>query len=183
MYRLYRVRDIVRIPPSYFGKPIEEAAYEILRKQYEGSVTSNLGIIATIIDVSVNPNGRLIMGDAATYHTVEYTLLAFHPFQKEVVEGEVNTVISQGLFVNLGAQDGFIHISQIADEKVEYDPSRPGFVLKQSKRVIERGDVVRARIYTTATLRGKGLRVHLTMRQPMMGKIEWLKTTAKSSGE
>jgi len=181
VYRLYRIRDVVRIPPNSFNKPVEESAYEILRKEYEGAITSNLGIIVAIIDVNVNPNGKILMGDGATYHDVEYTVLAFNPFQKEVVEGEVNTIIPQGLFVNLGAQDGFIHISQIADEKVEYDPSRPGFVLKQSRRVLEKGDIVRARIYAISVMRGKGLRVHLTTRQPMMGKIDWIKKSERAT--
>jgi DNA-directed RNA polymerase subunit E' len=175
VYRLYRVKDVVRIPPDKFNEPLEESAFEVLRKQYEGVITSNMGIIVTIIDVKVDPLGKIIMGDGATYHDVEYTVLAFNPFQKEVVEGEINTIIPQGVFVNLGAQDGFIHISQIADERIEYDPTRPGFVLKDTRRILEKGDHVRARIYAISLMRGKGLRIQMTMRQPMMGKIEWIR--------
>ncbi len=175
VYKLYRVKDVVRIPPSDFDKPLEESAFEVLRRQYEGAITSNMGIIVTIVNVNVNPVGKILMGDGATYHDVEYTVLAFNPFQKEVVEGEINTIIPQGVFVNLGAQDGFIHVSQIADERIEYDPTRPGFVLKQTRKILEKGDKIRARIYALSIMRGKGLRIQMTMRQPMMGKIEWIK--------
>jgi len=175
VYRLYRVRDIIRIPPSEFDKPLEEAAYNVLRRQYEGVISSKVGVIVAILDLKINPEGTILMGDGAVYFEVEYTILAFNPFQKEVVEGEVVTIIPQGLFVNLGAQDGFIHLSQISDEKVEYDPTRPGFVLKDSKRIVEKGDVVRARIYTLAASSDKGFRIHLTMRQPYMGKVDWYK--------
>ncbi|OYT37939.1 MAG: DNA-directed RNA polymerase [Desulfurococcales archaeon ex4484_58] len=187
VYRIYRVRDIVRIPPEKFNKPLEEAAFDELRKNYEGMITKNMGVIVTVLDVKVEPQGRIIIGDGATYHDAEFTLLAFHPFLKEVVEGEINTVLSHGVFVDLGAQDGFIHVSQIADEKIEYDPTRPALILKQSRRLLERGDRVRARIYNIAVLPGKGLRMQLTMRQPLMGKIEWIKKAlekkSKESGK
>jgi len=177
VYKLYRVKGIVRIPPNKFDKPLEEAALEELRNMYEGALTKELGVIVAIADVKIDPLGKIVMGDGATYHNTEFTILAFNPFQKEVVEGEINTIIPQGIFVNLGAQDGFIHISQIADEKIEYDPTRPAFILRESRRMLERGDIVRARIYGVAMMRGKGLRVHMTMRQPLLGKMEWIRRT------
>jgi len=90
-------------------------------------------------------------------------------------EGEIVTVTSYGLFVDLGATDGFIHKSQIADEPIEYDPTRPGLRLADTGRLIERGDSVRARVYNVALLAAKGLRVSLTLRQPYLGKIEWIR--------
>ncbi|ADI32719.1 DNA-directed RNA polymerase [Staphylothermus hellenicus] len=175
VYRLYRIRDVVRIPPEKFSKPLEEAAWEELRQTYEGMITKNLGIIVTVLDVNVDPQGKIIPGDGATYHKAEFTVLAFYPFIKEVVEGRINTVLAHGAFVDLGASDGFIYINQISDEKIDYDPTRPALILRESRRMLERGDAVRARVYNVAPLPGKGLRVQLTMRQPFLGKIEWIK--------
>ncbi|MCD6196871.1 MAG: DNA-directed RNA polymerase [Staphylothermus sp.] len=175
VYRLYRVRDVVRIPPEKFSKPLEEAALEELRKTYEGIITKNMGIIVTVLDAKIEPEGKIIPGDGATYHKAEFTLLAFYPFIKEVVEGEVNTVVAHGVFVDLGASDGFIFINQIADEKIDYDPTRPALILRESRKILEKGDKVRARVYNVAPLPGKGLRVQMTMRQPYLGKIEWIK--------
>ena len=175
VYRIYRVRDVVRIPPDKFGKPLDIAAWEELRRKYEGVITRNMGIIVTVFDVDVDPQGKIIPGDGATYHKVEFTILAFYPFAKEVVEGEVNTVVKNGVFVDLGASDGFVYINQIADERIEYDPTRPALLLRDSKRMIEKGDIVRARVYNVAPLPGKGLRVQLTMRQPYLGNLKWLK--------
>ncbi len=146
----------------------------MLRQQYEGVATNELGIIVAIFNVEVDENGRIVPGDGATYHDVEFDMLVFKPFLREVVEGEVNGVRGQGLFVDLGAVDGFIHISQIADEQIEYDPTRQALILTETRRVIEKGDHVRARVYNVSLLPGKGLRVQLTMRQPYMGKIEWI---------
>ncbi len=174
VYRVYRVRDVVRIPPEKFHKPLNIAAWEELRNNYEGMVTKNMGIIVTVFDVNVEPEGRIIPGDGATYHVAEFNMLVFYPFLKEVVEGEVNTILNHGLFVDLGASDGFVYINQIADERIEYDPTRPAMILRESKRMIEKGDWVRARVYNVAPMPGKGLRVQLTMRQPFMGKVEWI---------
>jgi len=180
VYRLYRVRDVVRIPPNKFNKPLEEAAWEELRRTYEGVITRNVGIIVTVFDVRVNPQGRIVPGDGATYHEAEFNMLVFFPFIKEVVEGEINTIVAHGAFVDLGASDGFVYINQIADERIEYDPTRPALILRETKRMLEKGDWVRARVYNVAPLPGKGLRVQLTMRQPFLGKVEWLEKSKKS---
>jgi DNA-directed RNA polymerase subunit E' len=185
VYKEYTVRDIVRIPPDKFDKPINEAAWEELRATYEGMITKNMGIIVSVYDVNVEPEGRIIPGDGATYHDATFKILVFQPFIKEVVEGEVNTIVGPGLFVDLGASDGFVYVGQIADKKVEFDPTRPAMILRDSKRMIERGDWVRARVYNVAPLPGKGYRVQLTMRQPFLGKVEWFrkKEPKKKSGE
>ena len=183
MYRIYRLRDVVRIPPEEFGKSLREAALKVLRQTYEGRVTRQLGIIVTVLDVTPSPEGKIIPGDGATYHEAEFTVLAFNPFMQEVVEGEIVTVTSYGLFVDLGATDGFIHKSQIADEPIEYDPTRPGLRLADTGRLIERGDSVRARVYNVALLAAKGLRVSLTLRQPYLGKIEWIKKLKETAAK
>jgi DNA-directed RNA polymerase subunit E' len=182
LYNVIKVRDVVRIPPSKFGRPLEEVALEELREQYEGSVVilknpftgeekKEPSIIVTILGLSIEPSGKIIPGDGATYHNVEFEALVFHPFLKEVVEGDVVTVTKNRLYVDLGVLDGFIYISQVADEKVTYDPGRGALFLEESKKYVDKGDVVRARIFNISPMPGKGLRVHMTMRQPGMGKV------------
>ncbi|ADV65631.1 DNA-directed RNA polymerase [Desulfurococcus mucosus] len=183
MYSLIKIRDVVRIPPSKFGRPVKNVALEELRSRYEGAITSietprgesKLGIVVTIVDANVDENGRILPGDGATYHDVEMYALVFTPFIKEVVEGEAVTVTKSGIYVNLGVLDGFIHINQVSEEKVVFDPARTALVLEESRRVIEKGDVLRAKIYTIGLLPGKGLRIHMTMRQTYLGKTDWLR--------
>lgn len=184
MYGIVRIKDVVRIPPSKFNRSLNIVAREELASKYEGAVvqieseeskiTQPLAIIIAILNTHVNPTGRIIPNDGATYHDVVFDALVFHPFIKEVIEGKVETVTRTGLYVNLGILDGFIHINQVSDEKVHFDTVRGVLVLEESKRVIERGDVVRAKIYTMGPLPGKGIRIHMTMRQPWLGKVNWL---------
>ena len=183
VYVLLRVRDSVRIPPSKFNRPLEEVALEELRKKYEGVIISvekerghvQYGIIISVVEVDVNPMGVLIPGDGAPYHKVLFTAIAFMPFIKEVVEGEVVSVTRSGLYVNLGPIDGFIHINQVADERTTFDPARGSLLLEESKRYVNREDVVRARVYALGLLPGKGIRINMTMRQPGLGKLEWVR--------
>lgn len=171
MFKLYRVSDVVRVPPDKFDKPLEDAVYEELRKSYEGLISENYGLIIAIIDVTVDPIGRIYLGDPASYHRVEFTMLTFKPFLKEVVEGDVVNIQSHGVFLNLGCTNGYIHVSQITDERTEYDPTRPALVFKGPLGFIEKNNVLRARIYSLKLDRAKGIRIHMTIKQPGLGKI------------
>lgn len=171
MYLLSRVRDVVRIPPTMLDEPVEKVAEKILNEHYVGSYDKGLGLIIGVFDVEVSSFGRIIPTDAGVYYEVEMSVLSFKPLNNEVVEGTVVDVKPFGIFVRIGAIDGFVHKSQISDEYAEYDPTRPAFVLKESRKLIEIGDKVRARIVGISTGgEHEGLRVQLTMRQPYLGK-------------
>ncbi|MEM4481555.1 MAG: DNA-directed RNA polymerase [Desulfurococcaceae archaeon] len=179
MYALIKLKDYVRIPPAKFNKPIESATLEELRAKYEGALinievdknTVSTGIVVAVLDAEVNSLGMLIPGDGALYHRAIFNALVFMPFEKEVIEGEVVSVTRAGIYVNLGVIDGFIHINQVADEKVVFDAARGSLLLEESRKYVEKGDKVRARVYVTGIMPGKGIRIHMTMRQPGMGKL------------
>ncbi len=173
MFRLYKLRDIVRIEPSKFGRPLEEVALEVLKSKYEGLRDKNLGLIVLVRNPKVDPMGYIVPGDGASYHAVEFEALTYVPIVNEVVEGVVKNIVRVGLILDLGPVEGFVHISQIADEEVFYDHARGAMVCRQSKRFVERGDVVRARI-TGISSSATQLRISLTMRQPFLGKREWI---------
>ncbi|MEM2025064.1 MAG: DNA-directed RNA polymerase [Desulfurococcaceae archaeon] len=179
MYALIKLKDYVRIPPAKFNKPIESVTLEELRAKYEGALinieidknTVSTGIVVAVLDAEVNSLGMLIPGDGALYHRALFNALVFMPFEKEVIEGEVVSVTRAGIYVNLGVIDGFIHINQVADEKVVFDAARGSLLLEESRKYVEKGDKVRARVYVTGIMPGKGIRIHMTMRQPGMGKL------------
>ena len=184
MYILYTVRDVVRIAPEEFGVPLEEAAKKTLREKYEGVVRPVLGVILAVTDVEVEEVGRIIPGDGATYHKAEFKLLAFIPQRNEVVEGPVVEVKDFGAFVRIGPIDGLIHRSQIADDYMEYDASREALIGKETRLVLEKGDVVRARIASVSIAPTTNVvKVGLTMRQPYLGKLEWIKRQLERGGK
>ncbi len=168
-----RVSDYVRIPPESINEPLDQVAQRILNERYSGFYESELGIIIGIYDVKTDPIGKIIPNDPGTHHRVEMSVLSFKPFIQEVVEAPVIDVKDFGIFIKLGPVDGFIHKSQLSEEYVEYDPSRPGFILRDSNRVIEIGDLVRARIVAFSfSPERREVRIQLTMRQPYLGKVQ-----------
>lgn len=182
MFAYVRVKDYIRVPPAKFSKPLEDAVLEELKSKYEGAIVSveynespNLGIIVAVLKADVDPLGVIIPGDGASYHKIFFDALVFTPFEKEVVEGEVVSITRAGLYVSLGVLDGFVHINQVADERVVFDTARGSLLLEESRRYVDKGDIVRARVYVTGLMPGKGLRIHMTMRQPGLGKIDWIK--------
>lgn len=182
MFAVIRIKDYVRIPPVKFSKPLEEAVIEELRSKYEGAIvniehdqTSIFGIVIAVLKADVDQLGVIIPGDGASYHKTVFESLVFAPFEQEVVEGEVVSVTRTGLYVNLGVIDGFIHINQVSDERTTFDIARGSLLLEESRRYVDKGDIVRARIYTTGPMPGKSLRIHMTMRQPGLGKLEWIR--------
>lgn len=172
MYLLTRLKDVVRIPPERLSDPLEEVALRILNEEYAGLYDKELGIIIGVFDINISPYGRIYPTDASVYHEVEMSVLSFKPVNNEVVEGPVVDIKSFGAFIRIGAIDGFVHKSQLAEEYVEYDPTRPAFIFKDTRKLLEIGDKVRARVVgVSPASEREGLRIQLTMRQPYLGKI------------
>ncbi|MEM2135340.1 MAG: DNA-directed RNA polymerase [Candidatus Freyarchaeota archaeon] len=175
MYEIISLVDTVRIPPEKFGEPIEKVAMEILIKEYEGIIDPDLGVVICVVDVENVEAGKLIPGDGAAFHKVVFSVLTFKPIQHEIVEGEVVEVVDFGAFIRLGPLDGLCHVSQITDDFISYDSKRSALIGKETGRIIQENDRVRARIVAVSI--GGGIRsgkLGLTMRQPFLGKLEWI---------
>jgi DNA-directed RNA polymerase subunit E' len=175
MYELITLEDTVRIPPQRFGESIRKVALEILMKEYEGIIDPDLGVVICVVEVEDVKAGKLLPGDGAAFHKVLFSVLIFKPIQHEIVEGEVVEVVDFGAFIRLGPLDGLCHVSQITDDFISYDQKRSALIGKETGRVIQENDRVRARIVAVSI--GGGIRsgkLGLTMRQPFLGKIDWI---------
>ncbi len=178
MFRILTLEDYIRIPPSRFNEPLEKVAFEELWNAYVGRVEKDVGIYIAIFDVEVSKKGIVIFGDGATYNRVRFKALVFTPFMNEVVEGEIVRTEDIGAFIRIGPIDMFVHRTQLIDDNVVIHDRQSGvFVGERSKKRVGRGDVVRARIVGVSYISHGGrevLRVTGTMRQPFLGKIEWI---------
>ena len=175
VYKIIEFKDVVRIPPSLFGRPLKEAALEVLEEKYKGQIIHGIGLIISILDVEVSEYGHIVFNDGALYHNAKFKALVFSPALHEVVEGEVMLVEEYGLLVRLGPLEGFIHKSQIYDDFFSYNREQNILLGSSSGKVIRKGDRVRARIVNISYgTRQQTLRIGLTMRQPYLGKLEWI---------
>jgi len=176
LYLVSKIEDTVRIPPSRFGDPLENVAVEILNESYVGKIDKKLGLMVTVKEIEELGTGKVIMGDGAAYHDVLFTALFFKPELHEIVEGEVIEITEFGAFIRIGPMDGLVHVSQVTDDYINYDGKRGALIGKESKKSLEEGNKVRARI-VALSLKGKSskeTKIGLTMRQPGLGRLEWI---------
>ncbi|MCW4053129.1 MAG: DNA-directed RNA polymerase [Candidatus Bathyarchaeota archaeon] len=175
MFKLLTLEDTIRIPPKRFGDPLKDAGHEQLRMKYEGMVDDELGYVVAVTNIKVNPTGKIIPGDGATYHKVSFSLLAFQPKIQEIIEGEVVEIADFGTFIRVGPVDALLHVSQLMDDFISYDEKQGVLMGKESRRKLSTGDHVRVRITAVSLARGGGSgKIGVTARQPFLGKLEWI---------
>jgi DNA-directed RNA polymerase subunit E' len=177
------LRDTVRVPPHRFGEPLEKVVKELLQQTYEGVVDKDVGLVVAILEVKEIGVGRIIMGDGASYHEVVFEALTYRPELGEVVLGEVVEVVSFGSFVRVGPMDALLHISQVMDDYVSYDEKKGALVGKETGKSLKEGDRLRARVVSVSLKRDYRGKVGLTMRQPGLGKLEWLEEGSGKGGK
>lgn len=181
MYKLITVEDTVRVPPSRFGEKLEEVLIDLLRKNYQGIMDKDVGTIVAVTEIKEVGVGRVIMGDGASYHDVVFEFMAHKPELNEVVIGEVVEIVDFGAFVRIGPVDALVHVSQVMDDFVGHDKKKGVLYGKESGRTLKEGDKVQARIVSVGLKRGKGGKIGLTMRQPGLGKLEWIEEARKGA--
>ena len=137
----------------------------------------------TIRDVTPVGEGHIIHGDGGVYQEVEYEALLFRPEIQEVVEGTVVEIRKFGAFVRFGPLDGLLHVSQIMDDRVNIDEHNQRLVGIESKKDLKVGYKVRARVVSLSLseISPRDSRIGLTMRQPALGRLEWIQEAHKKS--
>jgi len=189
MYKLLTIEDAVRVPPKRFNEDLNEVIKSEFATKYIGKIIRNVGIILGVVNVNEIGEGKIIMGDGAIYYDVKLDILVYMPILNEVVEGTVSEVAEFGAFVNFGPFDGLIHLSQITEDFMSYDQKNSVLVGKETRKILKVGDQVRARIVAISMKQSVSeTKIGLTMRQPYLGKFEWLeeekkKMLKKKSGE
>jgi DNA-directed RNA polymerase subunit E' len=183
LYYLSKIQDTVRIPPYKFEDPLEEVVIETLNETYNGELDKNLGLLVSVNDVEEIGEGKIIMGDGAAYHDVIFNAIFYKPEIQEIIRGYVIEISEFGAFVRFGPMDGLVHVSQVTDDYINYDGKRGALLGKESNKVLEEGDSVRARI-VAISIKGKttkDTKIGLTMRQIGLGKLEWIEAEKKKA--
>ena len=182
MFAISTLEDVVRIPPSLFGTSLKKAAINILKSKYESMVNANLGYIIMILDADVEPMGKIIAGDGATFHRVTFDALTFYPKLQEIIYGELVDITDFGAFVRIGPTDALLHLSQVMDDYLKSDVASGMIIANESGKTLRVGSTIRARI--TAVSLGKASmmgKIGITCRQPFLGADEWIEAEVKKS--
>ena len=178
MYKIFDISDKIRVSSDKFGMELEDAVKASLEEKLEGSIDKNLGVILSVMSIRKVGEGTILPGDGALYYPVEFSVLTYIPEQHELVKGEVIDVTEFGVFVRIGPVDGMVHVSQLMDDFVSYDPKNLMFMGKKTKRRMKEKSVVFARIISVSMAENQ-YKIGLTTRQPGLGSTEWYKKEEK----
>ena len=173
MFYLTEVEDYVRVEPKLFGLPTNEAIDQQLRDTYADYYDKELGQVVSVIEIIEVGEGVIIPGDGAAYYKSKFKLLAWKPELQELVLGVISEITTFGAFIEMGVMRGMIHISQTMDDYVSFSKAN-SLTGKASKRSLKINDLCLARIVAISH-KGDDPKIGLTMRQPGLGKIEWIK--------
>ncbi len=173
MFYLTEVEDYVRVAPKLFGLPTADAVDKQLREVYYEYYDEELGRVIAVIEVLNVGEGVIIPGDGAAYYNSTFKLLVWKPDVQEIVYGEISEIATFGAFLDMGVMRGMIHIGQTMDDYVSFSKSNT-LLGKNSKRSLKAGDLCLARVVALSH-RGDEPKIGLTMRQPGLGKLEWIK--------
>lgn len=185
MYLKIRAVDVVRVPPERLGDDLQVVVKERLQEKLEGRLDKKVGMFIAILDIVEIKEGRIRIGDAGVYYDLVFDALVFMPKMQEIVEGAVLEIVEFGAFVEIGPLDGLLHISQITDEYISYDEKNAKLVTKESGRTLGEGDKLRARIVAISLNERdpSDSKIGLTMRQPGLGKLEWIEEEREKEKE
>jgi DNA-directed RNA polymerase subunit E' len=87
--------------------------------------------------------------------------------------------------VRFGPLDGLLHVSQIMDDRVNIDEHNQRLVGVDTKKDLKVGYKVRSRVVSLSLseISPRDSRIGLTMRQPGLGRLEWIVEAHKKAAE
>jgi len=171
MFYEIQVKDHIRVPPSSFGEKLKDAVLTQLNEKFNTFISKEMGLAITVSEVLKIGEGVIIPGDGAAYYETEFKLITFKPELQEVIFGRITDITDFGAFINIGAIDGMIHISQTMDDYVSF--SKSGVLSgKETGKSLKVNDSCKARIIAISYKEIENPKIGLTMRQPWIGKVE-----------
>lgn len=173
MFYRIEIKDHIRVSPQLFDKKIEDAVTECIRKKYDGYISQELGFVIDVSKINQIGQGTIIPGDGAAYYETSFGLITYKPELQEIISGKIRDIADFGAFITLGPIEGMIHVSQTMDDFVSFSKEK---VLsgKESKKSLKVNDHCKARIIAISYKDLTNPKIGLTMRQPCLGKIEWI---------
>lgn len=174
MYKRLTIQDQVRVPPQHLGEDVEESVKAGLAEEAEGTISSEIGVIVGVENIDSIEGGEIQPEDAGVFYDVMYNAIVYQPELHEVTFGEVVDITEFGAFIRIGPFDGLCHVSQIMDEYVNLDVEQSMLVSEEDQFTLEVGDTVTSRIIAVSLDKQDTNKINLTMRQPGLGKDEWI---------
>ncbi len=182
MFYEVELKSYIRVSPGNFEMDVEDAVMQQLNENFQDYISKDFGIVIAVSEIGEIGEGIIIPGDGAAYYNTKFKLFTFKPELQEIVLGKLSEITDFGAFMDIGPIDGMIHISQTMDDFVSFSKSN---VLsgKESKKTLKPGDECKARIIAVSYKDLKNPKIGLTMRQYLLGSLNWIKEESKKKGK
>ncbi|MGP6220041.1 DNA-directed RNA polymerase [Caldiplasma sukawensis] len=179
---------IVRVDPTLLNEDYDLAVEKVAHETIQGKIVDQIEndnlseikkiFIVSILKVERIDDGTIVHGDGGVYQKIKYTALGYYPRIGEIVDGIITNIIKIGAFVKFGPFEGFLHVSQIMDDRIDIDEQSRVVTGKETKNTLKVGDVIRVRIVmlNIASSSPSDRRIGLTSKQLGLGKIDVKKT-------
>ena len=178
MFYEVKIKSHIRVPPSAFSETAKESILKRLKEKYENHISPELGAVIAVSGIDKVGEGVIIAGDGAAYYDTSYKLFIFKPEMQEIILGKIIDITEYGAFIEMGPLDGMIHVSQTMDDFVNVN--KQGTLSgKESKKVLKKGDICRSRIIAVSYKDITNPKIGLTMRQHMLGSLNWIEDELK----
>lgn len=174
MYYKIKVEDYIKVRPEDSKLELEDAVRKNIIKRFAGYISEEIGIVIDLDEIKKIGEGAIVHEDPSVYYHTEFTLITFIPEIHEILNGTITEIEDFGAFINIGPMDGMIHISQVMDDFVSFSKDKV-ISGKKSNRTLKIGDECRARLIAVSFKDISNPKFGLTMRQPTLGKFQWIK--------
>lgn len=101
MFILTRFTDLIRLDPTSFKKPLNDAIVDEINNCYANKIIDGVGLCICVYDLIAVGEGQVMSGDGAAFTKITFRMVVFRPFVGEVMEGWISSCTAEGIKVKM----------------------------------------------------------------------------------
>ncbi|KAK9471196.1 RNA polymerase III subunit Rpc25-domain-containing protein [Dipodascopsis tothii] len=159
MFILSKFSDLIRVVPSKFSKPTEQALEDEINAKYANKVVHDVGLCISLYDVLDVGDGLIKHGDGSAFIKVVFRLIVFRPFVGEVLTGWISSCSEEGIRVRMDFFDDILIPKEYLFEECVFISREQAWVWKTEHELyLDTNEKIRFRveqeIFTDVSPRG-----------------------------
>jgi DNA-directed RNA polymerase II subunit RPB7 len=107
MFFVKELEHRIDLHPSFFSSSAQDYIRAKLYQDVEGTNTGTHMIVA-VLNIDEISEPKIVPGTGFAQYNVGYRAIVWRPFKGEVVDGMVQSVVSNGFFVDVGGLSVFV---------------------------------------------------------------------------
>nr|CAG4652162.1 EOG090X0DHL [Triops cancriformis] len=122
------MKQTVRILPSSFHIPLEQAIKDELNRKFANKVVLNVGLCIALWDITEQSQSFILPGDGASHTNVKFRFVVFRPFMDEILVGKIRSCSREAVHVTLGFFDEIIIPPEYLQQPARFDETEQVWV-------------------------------------------------------